>query len=347
MWRPLLWFPVKCCPSSQIWLRTRLETHTMWIPANCLLCVLLYVSCMLWPAPDLTSHFPLLSFPVWRPNFCMYIGLHACTWSDISRALLISVSAFTELEHFMVGFSDSDWASSDLEHRMFMTRYSVSLCGGPIALEKLPPDHRGQNNHWSRILCLDELFLMKWHLWNSYCLNWVSRLKPSQSTKTAKLQSTWLAILSNTSESSILTYGITLSARRCWRDGHRTEDPHKSQPFDMYTKAVSKVVFDTLSLFIVCRTETLWWYYGHYYSKDIFMIYAILLILDVVCDETRERYCSDLDDMSQVSFMCSLNTGGVLTWNLGSSKLNCASTGEHAERSASRIRCLKSRSVFY
>jgi len=47
----------------------------------------------------------------------------------------------------MVGFSDSDWASSDLEHRMFMTRYSVSLCGGPIALEKLPPDHRGQNNH--------------------------------------------------------------------------------------------------------------------------------------------------------------------------------------------------------
>ena len=214
-------------------------------------------------------------------------------------------------------------------------------------MEELPPDHRGQNNHWSRILCLDGLFLMKWHLWNSYCLNWVSRLKPSQSTKTAKLQSTWLAILSNTSESSILTYGITLSARRCWRDGHRTEDPHKSQPFDMYTKAVSKVVFDTLSLFIVCRTETLWWYYGHYYSKDIFMIYAILLILDVVCDEIRERYCSDLEDMSQVSFMCSLNTGGVLTWNLGSSKLSCASTGDHAERSASRSWCLKSRSVFY
>jgi hypothetical protein len=63
----------------------------------------------------------------------MYIGLHACTWSDISRALLISVSAFTELEHFMVGFSDSDWASSDLDHRRSMTRYSVFLCGGPIA----------------------------------------------------------------------------------------------------------------------------------------------------------------------------------------------------------------------
>ena len=148
-------------------------------------------------------------------------------------------------------------------------------------MEELPPDHRGKISHWSRVLCPEELFLMKWRLWNSYCLNWVSRLKPSQSTKTAKLQSTWLAILSNTSESSILTYGITLSARRCWRDGHRTEDPHKSQPFDMYTKAVSKVVFDTLSLFIVCRTETLWWYYGHYYWKDTF--YDLYYSTDIRC----------------------------------------------------------------
>ena len=37
------------------------------------------------------------------------------------------------LEHFMVGFFDSDWASSDLEHRRSMTGYSVFLCGGPIA----------------------------------------------------------------------------------------------------------------------------------------------------------------------------------------------------------------------
>ena len=43
------------------------------------------------------------------------------------------------------------------------------------------------------------------------------------------------------------------------------------------------------------------------------MNYINLLIMNVVCDETRERYCSDLDDMSQVSFMCSSNTGGVLT----------------------------------
>ena len=105
----------------------------MWIPANCFLCVLLDVSCMLRPAPDLTSHFPLLSFPVLRPKVCMYIGLHACTWSDISRAQLISVSASTELELFMVGFSDSDWVSSDLEHRRSITRYSVFLCGGPAA----------------------------------------------------------------------------------------------------------------------------------------------------------------------------------------------------------------------
>ena len=72
----------------------------------------------------------------------------------------------------------------------------------------------------------------------------------------------------------------------CWRDGHRTEDPHKSQPFDMYIKAVSKVVFDKLSPFIVCRIETLWYYYGNYYSKDIFMTCTILLIFYVVCYET-------------------------------------------------------------
>ena len=32
------------------------------------------------------------------------------------------------------------------------------------------------------------------------------------------------------------------------------------------------------------------------------MIYTILPILDVVFDVTHERYCSDLHDMSQVSF---------------------------------------------
>ena len=35
----------------------------------------------------------------------------------------------------------------------------------------------------------------------------------------------------------------------------------------------------------------------------------------------------------------------MLTLNLGSSKLSSASTGEHAERSASRSRCLKSRNI--
>jgi hypothetical protein len=37
------------------------------------------------------------------------------------------------LEHFMVGFSDSDWAYSDLEHRRSMTGYSVIFCSGLIA----------------------------------------------------------------------------------------------------------------------------------------------------------------------------------------------------------------------
>ena len=68
-------------------------------------------------------------------------------------------------------------------------------------------------------------------------------------------------------------------------------------------------------------------YYSHYYSNDILweILFCWHLMLYVM--KLSERYGSDLDDMSQVSFMCSLNTGGVLTWNLGSSKLSCASTG--------------------
>jgi hypothetical protein len=90
--------------------------------------------------------------------------------------------------------------------------------------------------------------------------------------------------------------------------------PTRANFADMHTKAVSKVVFDILSPFIVSRIENLWYYHGYYYSNDIFMIHIISLILDVVCDKTRERYCIDLDDMSQVSFMCSSNKGGrVLT----------------------------------
>ena len=52
----------------------------------------------------------------------------------------------------------------------------------------------------------------------------------------------------------------------------------------------------------------------YYYSNDNSMVCTMLLkLLYVICRETYERYCSDLDDMSQVSFMCSSNTGGVLT----------------------------------
>ena len=66
----------------------------------------------------------------------MYIGLHACTWSDTSRAPLILISAFIEKTCWSTlwsGFSYSDWLFSNLEHRRLMTWYSVFLCGGSIA----------------------------------------------------------------------------------------------------------------------------------------------------------------------------------------------------------------------
>ena len=80
---------------------------------------------------------------------------------------------------------------------------------------------------------------------------------------------------------------------------------------DVHTKAVSQVVFNTLSPFIVCKIENLWLYYEHYYSKDIlwtilfywhFMLYVVKLC---------ERYYSDLDDMSQVSLCALWNRGSV------------------------------------
>ena len=77
------------------------------------------------------------------------------------------------------------------------------------------------------------------------------------------------------------------------------------------------------------------------------MNYTISLILDVVYCETSERYCSDVDDMSQVSFCVFFEHRGSVNFELGSSKLSCASTGEHAERSASRSRYLKSRNVVF
>ena len=47
------------------------------------------------------------------------------------------------------------------------------------------------------------------------------------------------------------------------------------------------------------------------------MNYTISLILDVVYCETSERYCSDLDDMSQVSFCVFFKHRGRVNFELG------------------------------
>ena len=46
------------------------------------------------------------------------------------------------------------------------------------------------------------------------------------------------------------------------------------------------------------------------------MNYTISLILDVVYCETSERYCSDLDDMSQVSFCVFIEHRGSVNFEL-------------------------------
>ena len=53
--------------------------------------------------------------------------------------------------------------------------------------------------------------------------------------------------------------------------------------------------------------------------------------------------------MSQVSVcLCVFfEHRGSVNFELGLSELSCASTGEHAERSASRSRCLKSQDIVF
>ena len=65
----------------------------------------------------------------------------------------------------MVGFSDSDWASSDLEHRRSMTGYSVFLCGGPIAwrscLQTTVAKSATEAEYYALSNCIDEVTFMK------------------------------------------------------------------------------------------------------------------------------------------------------------------------------------------
>ena len=189
---------------------------------------------------------------------------------------------------------------------------------------------------------------MKWRLWNSCCLNWVSKLKPSQFTKTTKVQSTWLAILFISSESSTFTYGITLSARRLLMERLlywwflleptlSTCIPRLFQRWCLiHCRLLLSVELNIYDVTIVTFIQMilLWIIPSHWY----WMLYIVKLVNDTV--PTWTIWAKSVS-------VCSLNTGGVLTLNLGSSKLSSASTGEHAERSASRSRCLKSRNIVF
>ena len=80
----------------------------------------------------------------------------------------MSESAFTEITGWSIlwsGFSDSDWASSDLEHRMFMTGYFVFLCGGPIAwrscLQTTVAKSATEAEYFALSNCIDEVTFMK------------------------------------------------------------------------------------------------------------------------------------------------------------------------------------------
>ena len=204
----------------------------MWMPTSYLICVLLYVSCMLWPAPDLTSRPQLLLFPVLWPNHCMYIGLNACTWSDTSRESLRSISAFIEKTCWSTSWSGllySDWLFSNLEHRRFTTWYSVFLCGGFIAwrscLLTTVAKSATEVEHYALSNCIDEVTFMKpAAAWIGY-QNWS---RPNLRRQLRCSRPGWPSCLSQASQAHLHT--VSRCPREgCWWNGYCTEDSHKNQ----------------------------------------------------------------------------------------------------------------------
>ena len=89
---------------------------------GCLLCV------MTCTRPDNSFPTTVISRFMTKP---LHVHWLACLYlvRYLKGTVDVGICFYREnwLEHFMDGFSNSDWASSDLEHRRSMTGYSVFL----------------------------------------------------------------------------------------------------------------------------------------------------------------------------------------------------------------------------
>ena len=217
-------------------------------------CLLYVMTCT---RPDISFPTTVVSRFMTKP---LYVHWLACLYlvRYLKGTINVGICFYRDnwLEHFMVGFSDSDWASSDLEHRRSMTGYSVFLCGGPIAwrscLQTTVAKSATEAEYYALSNCIDEVTFMKQLLLelgietetvpiyedNKGAVDLAGN--PVYHKRVKHIDIRYHAIREKVADGTVIVLKI----------------PTRANFADVHTKAVSKVVFDTLSPFIVSRIET-------------------------------------------------------------------------------------------
>jgi hypothetical protein len=94
-------------------------------------CLLYLMTCT---RPDISFATTAVSRYMSKPLYVHWLAcLHIVRYLKGTMNVGVTYSRENKLGFLLCGFSDSDWASSDLEHRRSVTGYDVFFCGGPIA----------------------------------------------------------------------------------------------------------------------------------------------------------------------------------------------------------------------
>jgi len=217
---------------------------------------LLYV--MTCTRPDISFATTVISRFMTKPLYIHWLAcLHLVRYLKGTTNVGICFYRDNWLEHFMVGFSDSDWASSDLEHRRSMTGYSVFLCGGPIAwrscLQTTVAKSATEAEYYALSNCIDEVTFMKQLLSelgieietvpiyedNKGAVDLAGN--PVYHKRVKHIDIRYHSIREKVADGTVIILKI----------------PTRANFADVHTKAVTKLVFDTLSPFIITKIDTL------------------------------------------------------------------------------------------
>jgi hypothetical protein len=218
-------------------------------------CLLYVMTCT---RPDISFATTVISRFMTKPLYIHWLAcLHLVRYLKGTTNVGICFYRDNWLEHFMVGFSDSDWASSDLEHRRSMTGYSVFLCGGPIAwrscLQTTVAKSATEAEYYALSNCIDEVTFMKQLLSelgievetvpiyedNKGAVDLAGN--PVYHKRVKHIDIRYHAIREKVADGTVIILKI----------------PTRANFADVHTKAVTKLVFDTLSPFIITKIDTI------------------------------------------------------------------------------------------